>query len=84
MQFLNLIGKNGEFLQWRVFATEGVFATGEFLQNRVYHLKGINFVKSININKKISDLEILIGQAKENILKNERFTLIEINDEKKK
>ena len=49
----------------------------------VYHLKGINFVKSININKKISDHEILIGQVKENILKNERFTLIEINDKKK-
>ena len=49
----------------------------------VYHLKGINFVKSININKKISDHEILIGQAKANILKNERFTLIEINDKKK-
>lgn len=49
----------------------------------VYHLKRINFVKSININKKISDHGILIGQVKATILKNERFTLIEINDKKK-
>ena len=65
------------------FCNWGCFCNWRVLQNRVYHLKGINFVKSININKKINDHEILIGQEKANILKNERFTLIEINDKKK-
>ena len=49
----------------------------------MYHHKGIKVIRSIAINKKISDHDIKIGNAKVKLQINERFTNLEINDKNK-
>ena len=46
----------------------------------VYHLKGISNIRTIEINKKISDHNIKIGEAKVNLKTNDRLSTIVIND----
>ena len=50
------------------------------MKNEVYHLKNIKILETININKKISDHSIKIGETNAWLKFNERFQKIEIND----
>jgi hypothetical protein len=49
-------------------------------REEVYHTKGITNIRTIEINKKISDHNIKIGEAKANLKMNERYTKMIIND----
>ena len=46
----------------------------------IYHFKGIENIRTIQINKKISDHDIKIGEVNVALKLNERFVKLEIND----
>ena len=50
------------------------------MKNEVYHLKNIKILETININKKISDYSIKIGEKNTRLKFDKRFQKIEIND----
>ena len=50
------------------------------MKTEVYHLKNIKILETININKKISDYSIKIGEKNTRLKFDKRFQKIEFND----
>ena len=72
-----------EVLEADIIAGDLNNAPSDFIKNGVYHYKSIETIKQIKINNKISDHEIIVGEAKARLKLNERFSNIEINEKDK-
>ena len=72
-----------EVLEADIIAGDLNNAQSDLIKNGVYHLKGIENIKPIKVNNKISDHDIIVGESRARIKVNERFTYIEINEKNK-
>ena len=72
-----------EVLETDIIAGDLNNAQSDLIKNGVYHLKGIENIKPIKVNNKISDHDIIVGESRARIKVNERFTYIEINEKNK-